>query len=97
MLVAGEFFFDPSMSLFKRHFPGRPVVPGSLILGTFLKEISGVWGIPCTYMEVERFHFMRFVSPGTYGYEIERSGPRVLCRLIQDNMVFARGSIRLRC
>jgi 3-hydroxymyristoyl/3-hydroxydecanoyl-(acyl carrier protein) dehydratase len=33
----GNFFFDPDDGIYRTHFPGYPVVPGSLIVHAFLK------------------------------------------------------------
>ncbi|MBU4420644.1 MAG: hypothetical protein KKH84_06520, partial [Proteobacteria bacterium] len=40
MNIKGTFYFDPSDRIYAEHFPGNPVVPGSLIIHAFLKALK---------------------------------------------------------
>ncbi len=75
METSGVFYFDPDDTIYKDHFPGRPIVPGSLIVHAFLKaalrdiETGGV-GTEKKTCQVENFKFKRFVVPGIYPYSL---------------------------
>lgn len=85
--VEGFFRFDPEAPLYREHFPGNPVVPGTLIIHAFLEllEPTGPW-------QPRRFRFLRFVPPGEYRYTVEPVEPgRVRCCLWRDGTAAVRG------
>lgn len=93
----GTFFFDPDDPIYKDHFPGNPVVPGSLIVQAFLTACRKDFELqPCT---VEDFRFRKFISPGEYAYEIialsaglnER---QVKCRLFHGEKTVVTGKLK---
>ena len=67
----GHFLFDPADPIYADHFPGNPVVPGSLIIHAFMSAVRsefegrGAW-------RVENFRFVHFISPGRYSFRVER-------------------------
>ncbi len=88
----GAFFFDPADPIYADHFPGKPVVPGSMIVRAFLlaAEEHGRFG---PARSVRGFRFRRFVSPGTYRYRIERRGADLKCFLFDGDTVVATGTV----
>lgn len=84
MEINGTFYFDPADRIYDDHFPGNPIVPGSVIVHAFLKagKESGHWEGTCI---IEGFKFKRFVSPGEHAYSIEFQRNRMKCRLFQTN------------
>ncbi len=80
MNIKGTFYFDPSDKIYADHFPGNPVVPGSLIIHAFLKALKED-GINI----IENFRFKEFVSPGEYNFNIEMLQDRMKCKLFKNN------------
>ena len=89
----GVFFFHPDDGIYRDHFPGYPVVPGSLIVHAFLKAADEA-GIPEEYATIENFRFREFLSPGHYTYRIERRNDRLICLIYQDNRKLVTGVVR---
>ena len=83
MNIKGTFYFDPSDRIYADHFPGKPVVPGSLIIHAFLKALKEE-GCNEGYL-IENFRFKEFVSPGEYAFNIEISKNQMQCRLFISN------------
>lgn len=69
-VLEGHFDFDPKDAVYDDHFPGAPVVPGSLIIHAFL-EAAKARGWMARTCRVEAFRFLRFVSPGRHRYRME--------------------------
>ncbi|MBE1426298.1 3-hydroxyacyl-[acyl-carrier-protein] dehydratase [Desulfomicrobium macestii] len=84
--------FDPADSCFNGHFPGNPVVPGSLVTGLCLQAISSFLGHKGP-LHIRRFSFSRFASPGEYALGIEDEGGTYLCTLSREDTIFAQGRI----
>jgi 3-hydroxyacyl-[acyl-carrier-protein] dehydratase len=87
---SGHFYFDPNDPIYQDHFPGCPVVPGSLIVEAFLKVVAQKKIDPTV---IRRFRFKRFVIPGTYTYEMVISTGMIDCTLLQKEETFATGKI----
>ena len=86
----GSFFFDPYDPIYADHFPGRPVVPGSLIMEAFVRAAEQL-GIGITALT--RFRFKRFAPPGRYSYELQISAGIVRCRLLNEGREYACGKM----
>ena len=82
MEINGTFYFDPDDRIYEDHFPGNPVVPGSVIVNAFLKagKESGFW--EGRYI-IEGFRFKGFVSTGEHAYRIHFQTDQMNCRLFQ--------------
>lgn len=79
-VTTGTFYFDPTDSIYNDHFPGYPVVPGSLIVHAFFEAIKKA-GLSKSCRMIEDFKFMKFVPPGKYGFSIHASPEGLKCRL----------------
>jgi 3-hydroxyacyl-[acyl-carrier-protein] dehydratase len=90
----GVFFFDPQDPIYAHHFPGRPVVPASLIVCAFMIAGRGLKDGP-PVCSIENFRFRRFLSPGEYGYQIEVTGGRLRCTLREGTSIVATGTLWL--
>ena len=90
----GHFHFDPEDPIYDDHFPGFPVVPGSLIIEAFLKAARSSmrkWG-GCS---VENFRFRRFVPPGRYAFGIQsRADGCVQCTMYDCGRAVVTGTLR---
>ena len=84
MEINGTFYFDPDDRIYEDHFPGNPVVPGSVIVNAFLRagKESGLW--EGKYI-IEDFRFKGFVSPGEHAYRIEFQTEQMKCRLFETD------------
>lgn len=84
--------FSPQDNCFQGHFPGNPVVPGSLILGLCLQAVLQFYA-PQQRLQVKKFSFLKFVRPQTYTLSIVSQKNIFSCVLAQDGLFFARGVI----
>ncbi len=93
-VLSGLFCFDPGDGIYAHHFPGRPVVPGSLIVQAFMLagERLGFFEGP---LQIENFRFRRFISPGEYAYRIDVMGDRLQCTLYDGPLTVAGGTLKL--
>jgi 3-hydroxyacyl-[acyl-carrier-protein] dehydratase len=93
----GTFFFDPEDPIYGDHFPGNPIVPGSLIVYAFMTVCRQ--DQPFTLYAVEEFRFRQFIPPGEYAYEIlgVEAGPnkrQIACRLFHDDKPVVTGKLQ---
>lgn len=86
----GRLYFDPDDPIYADHFPGAPVVPGTLIIDAFLTRV-GQMGIAATGLK--RFRFKAFARPGVYVYELEITEGAIQCRLLHEGRETAVGTI----
>ncbi len=94
MHVEGSFFFDPEDRIYTDHFPGNPVVPGSVIIHAFMLAANKL----CTERKVasiSSFRFKKFISPGEYPFHIELSGRDIKCSLFSSKSLVATGRLGL--
>jgi 3-hydroxymyristoyl/3-hydroxydecanoyl-(acyl carrier protein) dehydratase len=91
--IQGEFYFDPNDPIFLVHFPSFPVVPGSLIIDSFLKAIKKNIILPRN-ITIQSFKFIHFATPGKARYEIKFSDTQTRCFLYQNQTLIAKGLIK---
>lgn len=93
-IVTGSFFFDPEDLIYQFHFPGHPVVPGSVVIHAFMKAaVKNNWS---EYTKnTENFRFRKFVTPGAYQYVLERKEQKLHCRLIKGEKAIVTGCFSL--
>lgn len=94
----GRFYFDPKDPIYEDHFPGRPVVPGSLIVHAFITAASSLTGALKTG-GVENFRFKQFVTPGSYSYRLDlretgNGAPAWFCRLLDGDRELVSGVLK---
>ena len=91
--IKGTFYFDPQDRIYEDHFPGRPVVPGSLIVQAF-REAGMSAGFGSAVGGVENFRFKEFVAPGEYAYSIDGRDQGWQCRLYHEGRTVADGLLQ---
>jgi len=92
--VSGVFFFDPRDKIYESHFPGRPVVPGSVILHAFLNILQQESMFP-EKIEIEKFRFHDFVTPGRCPFSLTIEGRQVICVLYNGEKIAAKGKFTI--
>lgn len=89
----GHFYFDPDDPIYCEHFPGNPVVPGSLIIHAFMQAAKNR-GPATESWRIKGFRFKRFLAPGRYAYRIQaRSDGRMACTLFDNDSAVVTGSL----
>lgn len=89
----GQFVFDPQDPIYRDHFPGQPVVPGSLIIKTFMTVARSVFN-GFDLGAVENFRFKRFISPGCYSFRLQRMADgAVRCMLYDQGRTVVSGTL----
>ena len=86
--------FDPADTIYQEHFPGNPVVPGSLIIGAFLDILKQRHKLSPTYT-LKQFRFKSFVAPGEYHYEIVFNDACCKCRLFNHEKAAVTGEVMI--
>ncbi len=89
----GIFFFDPADKIYADHFPGNPVVPGSLIVHAFMEAGKKIGFTNAN--RAENFRFKRFISPGEYSYNIQFQTNCLQCELYHENKTVVTGTLRI--
>jgi len=93
-IYKGTLCFDPADRIYGDHFPGNPVVPGSLIVHAFM-EAGRKMGIAPGCCAIENFTFREFVPPGAYPFSMEPLPDRLKCRLYQGDRTLATGILKI--
>jgi len=88
----GVFYFHPDDGIYREHFPGYPVVPGSLIVHAFLQAAQEA-GISEECVTLENFRFREFLTPGRYPFRMECLGNRLNCRIYRGDTILVTGVI----
>ena len=90
----GCFHFDGEDLIYAEHFPGFPVVPGSLIVDAFTRAIEQN-GCELATLRLDHFRFRRFLAPGIYRYSLVWLPSGVRCTLYHNDKKAVEGVIRL--
>jgi 3-hydroxyacyl-[acyl-carrier-protein] dehydratase len=94
LIHEGHFHFDPEDPIYADHFPGSPVVPGSLIIEAFVTA-AGTEIKRQGRCLIENFRFRRFVSPGRYAFRIQsKADGCVQCTLFDNGSTVVTGTLR---
>lgn len=92
-MKTGFFYFDPDDPIYRDHFPGYPVVPGSLIIHAFIEALGSSEKM-ATPPTATRFRFKRFITPGRYAFRIERRPDgRTSCDLFDNEKSVVAGTL----
>lgn len=94
MPISGTFYFAPEDRIYADHFPGRAVVPGSLIVHAFLEEAGKAGEFGSSRCLVEKFSFREFVAPGAYSFSIETHADHLRCRLYHEGRTVVAGFLK---
>jgi len=86
-----ELFFNPADKIYKEHFKGAPVVPGSLIIESFYKLIKSELKI--SPQKVVKMQFPHFTTPKKAIAQLKQKNGKIFCQLKQDNLIKAKGII----
>ncbi len=95
-MFSGIFGFEASLAIFKVHFPGYPVVPGSMIVDRFICEIKRITRCDITSIKVKKFKLLKFIPPGNYKFSIKYEEQRYICMLYENNTIVVKGEILVR-
>ena len=95
----GTFYFDPNDPIYADHFPGNPVVPGSLIIQGFLSAAGQLLN-ESAELTLKGFRFKKFIPPGGYDYEIQNTAdidqrPVLKCALFYNRRKVVTGVIEI--
>lgn len=88
----GIFQFDPNDPIYADHFPGRPVVPGSLIVSAFTQALEKSGHVLKT-IKLDQFRFRRFIGPGSYHFSLVPLDSGIKCILYDNHKTVAEGVI----
>ncbi len=94
MSIEGTFYFDPEDLIYREHFPGHAVVPGSLIAGAFLEEAGKADETASCCGLIENFRFLEFVAPGAYPFSMEKAEGGIRCRLYHKGKTVVTGILK---
>lgn len=90
--ISGSFFFDPTDKIYLEHFPGSPVVPGSLVIDAFVKALIKNNIILENYT-INNFRFRKFIPPGEYTFHITKAASIFSCKLFSGEKTAVTGEI----
>ena len=90
----GIFYFHPGDKIYESHFPGNPVVPGSIIVDAFCRAVEK-HVTETENLTIENFRFRLFISPGKYKYSITGENSGLKCVLYMNEKPAATGRIIL--
>jgi len=88
----GVFYFFPDDGIYRDHFPGYPVVPGSLIVHAFLQAAAAA-DIQGGYRSLENFRFREFLTPGRYSFRMERKEDGLSCVIYRGAKKLVTGAL----
>ncbi|WP_305805789.1 hypothetical protein [Stenotrophomonas sp. YIM B06876] len=76
------------------HFPGRPLVPGVVVLEQVLRAIARQTGLPVTALRLPQVKFMAPLLPGQAAtIELEGAAPRWRFTVLRDEQLLVRGEL----
>jgi 3-hydroxymyristoyl/3-hydroxydecanoyl-(acyl carrier protein) dehydratase len=92
MTLSGVFEFDAKDLIYQYHFPKVPVVPGVLIIRSFIQQLQN--NQAGEEFIIDHFSFAHFAAPTIkYEFQIEKAGDSYTCLMRRDNKIYAKGKI----
>ncbi len=91
--IKGTFIFDPKDKIYKDHFPGNPVIPGSLIVHSFIESVKKNCSVK-NINTAKNFRFKEFISPGKYLYKMEPVEQGFKCNIYSREKVIVTGILQ---
>ncbi|MFA9396018.1 hypothetical protein [Halodesulfovibrio sp. MK-HDV] len=89
--ITGTFTFPADEPALADHFPDSPVIPGTLIIHSFVSVLRE--RMPDAVLSVSKFRFKLFVTPDAYAYSIEPKPFGFACTLLKDGKKAVTGRI----
>ena len=89
--ITGNFHYPATEPAFADHFPDTPIVPGTLIIHSFVEIIREL--LPDAKLSISKFRFKSFVTPATYAYSIEPKPFGFACTLFADEKKAVTGRV----
>lgn len=90
-----EFVVEHSHPCLPGHFPGRPLVPGVVVLDHVLAAVEAVHG-PLGALRLPQVKFASPLLPGQAArIELDGTAPRWRFRVLRDDAVVASGEVAL--
>lgn len=81
---------------FDGHFPGRPILPGVVLLGRTVRALGEALGEPPSAYEIAAAKFLRPVGPGTtLAIRIEQTGERWRFDIFDGDDAVATGMLKV--
>lgn len=78
------------------HFPGRPLVPGVVMLEQVLRAVQAETGHAAGALRLPQVKFMAPLLPGQAAHvELDGQAPRWKFRVLRDDTVLVRGELVL--
>ncbi len=78
------------------HFPGRPLVPGVVMLEQVLRAVQAETGHAAAALRLPQVKFMAPLLPGQAArVELDGQAPRWKFRVLRDDTVLVRGELVL--
>lgn len=88
-----KFTISPDHPSLPGHFPGRPVVPGVVVLEQVLGAIEAAHG-PLAALRLPQVKFLQPLLPGeTATVLLEGDAPRWRFRVLRDDVLLASGEV----
>lgn len=82
---------------FDGHFPGRPILPGVVLLGRAVRALGEALGEPPSAYEIASAKFLRPVPPGaTLRIRVEPTGERWRFDIFDGDHAVATGVLKVR-
>lgn len=92
-MLEGSIYFDKNDPLFREHFPGNPIVPGSVVIRELLKTAEDLGLNFQRPVTIKQFKFRNFLKPGKYKYILEQTTKGIKCSLLSDAGICVTGRI----
>lgn len=89
--ITGRFTFPADEPALADHFPDSPVIPGTLIIHSFVSVLRE--RMPEAVLSVSKFRFKSFVTPASYAYSIEPRPFGFACTLFKGDAKAVTGRI----
>lgn len=88
---------DPNHPSLPGHFPGRPVVPGVVVLSELVPALRRTLGAELVITAIAAAKFTRPLLPGQpFGIDLEVGEGSARFRFEHDGQVFASGTVKFR-
>ncbi|HET9865192.1 MAG TPA: hypothetical protein VFP37_17255 [Steroidobacteraceae bacterium] len=90
----GEFMLPADHAVFVGHFPGRPIVPGVMLLEWVLGEVAGAAARAPLALRLREAKFFQPLAPGERAaLRLELAGARATFEIRRDTAAIARGIV----